>query len=153
MGRLATAGPLGSGKTSSGPPFQSCAIGYGRIVVRVISYERDKTLDHAHLLRIANWLSKAERGNAVVDCIIHQALGRPDLMPPPYTTDVAVAQELLPAKFEWLDPVHVVGMVYARCRRIGLDGDLQHPHSSQWGRTLALAMCGAAIRGHIIARE
>lgn len=109
-------------------------------------------LDPTHLLRIANWLSKAEQGNAVIDSIIHEALGRPDLMPPSYTTDVAAAQELLPAEFEWLDPVYVVGLAYARCRRMGLDGDLPHPHSSQWGTTLALAMCGAAIRGHVVAQ-
>ena len=43
--------------------------------------------------------------------------------------------------------------VYAACRRKGRAADgMNHPHTGQWGRTLPLAMAGAAVRSHVLAQ-
>jgi hypothetical protein len=70
---------------------------------------------------------------------MHDALGRfgPVL---PCTSDKAAA-ELLPPGFEWMPFTYAGRLVYAACRRAGLDGEWPHPHHGQRGRTLALSMC------------
>ena len=109
-------------------------------------------LDADRLLRIADRLGDVDAGGSAADSTIHQALDLAGSVQG-YTTDDDAARGLLPAGFEWCQPVYSAGAFYVACRRAGLDGDgLNHPHAGQWGRTLALAMCGAAMRGHIIAR-
>jgi hypothetical protein len=64
----------------------------------------------------------------------------------PYTRNEAAARSLLPAGFEWLPFTYSGSTVYAACRRSGMDGEHRHPPHGQWGATLPLAMCGAAMR-------
>lgn len=72
---------------------------------------------------------------------------------PTYTTDELAARLLIPKGFEWQQPVYSAGSIYAACRRTEMDDTgLNRPHAGQWGCTLALAMCGAAIRGYVLAR-
>jgi hypothetical protein len=47
--------------------------------------------------------------------------------------------------FEWLPPHYSGALVYAFCRRCGMDGEWPYPHHGQWGATLPLAMCGAGL--------
>ena len=50
-------------------------------------------------------------------------------------------------------PMYSAEAIYAACRRKGRDADgRNHPHVGQWGRTLALAMAGAAVRCHVLAQ-
>jgi hypothetical protein len=101
------------------------------------------------LIRIADHLGQAEHGSPEVDRAVHDALGQagPVLA---YTRNEAATRLLLPAKFEWMEHTYSAGMVYAACRRSGRDDDgLRYPYQGQWGSTLALAMCGAALRAHV----
>ena len=100
-----------------------------------------------HLIRIADRLGSVKAGSLLADITIHNALG---LVGPvqPYTTNEAAALSLLPADFEWLDPVYSSGVVYIGCRRAGLDGRWPRPHYGHWGNTSALAACGAALRAY-----
>ncbi len=84
-------------------------------------------------------------GTPEADRAIHKALGRlgPD---PSYTAGNAAAEELLPPGFEWMPATYSGALVYAACRRAGLDGEWSYPHHGQWGPTLPLAMCGAVLR-------
>ena len=97
------------------------------------------------LIRIADRLTKVKAASDIADRTIHVALGRsgPALS---YTTDEAAARSLLPPGFEWMATTYAAGWVYAPCRRSGLDGEWPYPHHGQWGQTLPLAMCGAAVR-------
>lgn len=97
------------------------------------------------LIRIADRLGNVERGSPEADRAIHTAIAAegPAFA---YTTDDTAAHLLLPAGFEWREPIYSSGMVYASCRRIGMDGAWPYPHHGQWGKTPALAMCGAAVR-------
>ncbi|MBL6082558.1 hypothetical protein JMJ56_31835 [Belnapia sp. T18] len=98
------------------------------------------------LVRIADRLAVVKAGSAVADRTIHQAIDRSGPVPP-YTTDEAAARTLLPSGFEWITATFAAGRVYAPCRRSGRDADtLPFPHHGQWGRTLPLSMCGAAMR-------
>lgn len=101
----------------------------------------------ARLIRIADRLGEVEAGSAAADLAIHAAIGLPG-EPPPYTTDEAAARGLLPDGFEWMESTYLAGTVYMACRRMGLDGEWPYPHHGQWGRTNALARCGAAMRAH-----
>ena len=108
-------------------------------------------LDPDRILRIASRLNKVERGSPEADAAIHHvlALAGPQL---DYTTDTDAAGSLLPKGFEWTQPTYSADAVYAACRRKGLGADgLNHPHVGQWGRTLALAMAGTAVRSHVLA--
>ena len=122
------------------------------MVPQTAPIEHTMSLDAARLLRIADRLGDVDAGGSTADKTIHQALGLAGPVQA-YTSDDDVARSLLPAGFEWLPPVYSAGAIYAACRRAGVDGDLLHPHAGQWGRTLALAMCGAVMRGHVIARR
>ncbi|WP_090665246.1 hypothetical protein [Belnapia rosea] len=98
------------------------------------------------LFRIANRLGQVSAGSAEADHFIHDVLGRagPVL---PYTTETSAAEQLLPPGFEWMPSVHSAGKTYAACCRSGLAADgLSHPHIGHWGRTVPLAICGAALR-------
>ncbi|SDB74622.1 hypothetical protein [Belnapia rosea] len=98
------------------------------------------------LICIANRLAEIKAGSAVADETLHQTIDRsgPVL---PYTTDEAAARTLLPPGFEWAPATYMARSVYAMCRRTGRAADgLPHRHIDQWGRTLALSMCGAAMR-------
>ena len=109
-------------------------------------------LDPDRILRIASRLNKVERGSPEADAAIHHVLGLvgPQLE---YTTNDDAARSLLPKGFEWTQPVYSAEVVYAACRRKGKGPDGEnHPHVGQWGRTLALAMAGAAVRSHILAQ-
>ncbi|WP_043367485.1 hypothetical protein [Belnapia sp. F-4-1] len=98
------------------------------------------------LIRIADRLAVVKAGSRIADETIHQAIGRTGPAPF-YTTDKAAARTLLPVGFEWITATSVGGRVYAPCRRSGRDADtLPFPHHGQWGRTLPLSMCGAAMR-------
>ena len=98
------------------------------------------------LVRIADRLAVIKTGSTVADETLHQAIGRSGPVPP-YTTDEAAARTLLPSGFEWITATHSAGRVYAPCRRSGRGADkLPFPHHGQWGRTLSLSMCGAAMR-------
>ena len=105
--------------------------------------------DVARLLRIADRLAEMEHGSAEADAEIHHVLGLSGLLLD-YTTNDDAAHSLLPAGFEWRPPVYSAGAIYAECRHAGMDVDLPYLHTGLWGRTLALAMCGAAIRGHVL---
>ena len=108
--------------------------------------------DSARLFRIADRLSKVERGSPQADATIHLVLGLAGPMLD-YTTDTDAARSLLPHGFEWTEPVYSAEVIYAACRRKGLDTDgMNHPHVGQWGNTLALAMAGAAVRAHVLSR-
>ncbi len=97
------------------------------------------------LFRIADRLGHVPGGSPEADRTIHEALDR--LGPvPPYTTDKAAAEQLLPPGFEWRDATYAGARVYASCRWSGMDGPWHHPHHGQWGPTLPLAMCGAVLR-------
>src|SRR3954451_117969 len=61
------------------------------------------------------------------------------------TCEEAAARGLLPADFEWMSSTYSGGAVYAACRRSGRTG-MAVPVPRQWGHTLPLAMCGAAMR-------
>ena len=99
------------------------------------------------VIHIADRLGQVQAGSPAADQAIHQALDRsgPVLA---YTVAEDAAQSLLPAGFELLPATFGGGAVYAACRRIGMDGELPHPHHGQWGTTLALAICGACLRVH-----
>ena len=98
------------------------------------------------LIRIADRLAVIKAGSRVADETLHQAIGRSGPAPP-YTTDEAAARTILPPGFEWVTATYAAGRVYAPCRRSGRDADtLPFPHHGQWGRTLPLSMCGAAMR-------
>jgi hypothetical protein len=99
----------------------------------------------SRLIRIADRLAKVEAGSAAADQAIHDAIGRAGQVLP-YTTRDEAAQRLLPPDFEWMAVTYSAGWVYAPCRRSGLDNGMSHPHHGQWGRTLPLSMCGAAMR-------
>lgn len=99
------------------------------------------------LIRIADRLGKLETGSPVADHFIHDALGR-DGPVFAYSSNEAAAGLLLPAGFEWREATYSSGLVYASCRRMGLDDEQPHPHHGQWAKALALAMCGAAMRAH-----
>ena len=102
----------------------------------------------SRLLAIANRLAKIERGSGVADSTIHEALGRAGPVEP-YTTNDDAARTLLPDGYEWCAPIYSAAVVYAACRPAGLDANGEsHPHTGQWGRTLALAMAGTAVRAH-----
>ena len=108
--------------------------------------------DAARLLRIADRLNKIEHGSSEADAAIHHVL---DLAGPQldYTTDTDAARSLLPKGFEWCPPMYSAEGVYAACRRKGRAADgMNHPHTGQWGRTLPLAMAGAAVRSHVLAQ-
>lgn len=95
--------------------------------------------------RLANRLGETTAGSLLADLAIHGAIGCDGLVPP-YTTDEAAARLLLPPGFDWREPTHLSGMVYVSCRRIGTDDKFAYPHHGAWGKTLALAMCGTAMR-------
>ena len=99
------------------------------------------------LIRIADRLGQVQAGSPAADQAIHQTLDRsgPVLT---HTTAEEAAQSLLPAGFELLPATYTGGAVYAACRRIGMDGELPHPHHGQWGTTLPLAICGACLRAY-----
>ena len=97
------------------------------------------------LIRIADRLAKVEAGSAAADQTIHEAAGFTGLVLP-YSTNEAAARTLLPPGFEWMPTTYSAGWVYAPCRRSGLDGEWPYPHHGQWGRSLPLSMCGAAMR-------
>lgn len=97
------------------------------------------------LIRIADRLSQVSTGSPEADRAIHDAFGR-DGPVLPFTREEQVARLLLPAGFEWRDPVHSPKAVYASCRRVGLDGGFPYPHHGQWSQTPALAMSGAVLR-------
>ncbi|WP_043339059.1 hypothetical protein [Belnapia moabensis] len=98
------------------------------------------------LIRIADRLAVIKTGSRIADEAIHQATGRTGPVPF-YTTDAEAARTLLPLGFEWITATYAAGRVYAPCRRAGRDADtLPFPHHGQWGRTLPLSMCGAAMR-------
>ena len=100
----------------------------------------------SRLIRIADRLAVVKAGSTIADETLHQAIGRsgPAL---PYTTDETAARTLLPPGFEWIQATYTAGWDYAPCRRSGSDADtLPFPHHGQWGRTLPLSMCGAAMR-------
>jgi hypothetical protein len=101
----------------------------------------------ARLIAIANRLGEVQAGSVEADRIIHRALGRVGQVLP-YTREEAAARGLLPDGFKSETvPVYSDGAVYAACARSGTGADgLPHPHHGQWGRTLPLAMCGAALR-------
>lgn len=101
------------------------------------------TLDH--LVRMANRLSQLKAGSPDTDRAIHDVLGRegPVLA---YSHNEGASRLLLPAGFEWCDPVYSSRAVYAFCRRTGFVDGSQHPHHGQWSQTPALAMCGAVLR-------
>jgi len=85
-------------------------------------------------------------GSRRVDRTIHKALSLPGEAPD-YTTDPAAAALLVPVGFEVADPQHSAHAVYVMIRRSGLLADgLRHPHHGAWGRTVALATAGAALR-------
>jgi hypothetical protein len=114
-------------------PYAGCAEGEA-----LTSFDR--------LTRIADRLAKVEVGSAAADAVIHEAIGQtgPALS---YTTDEAAARTLLPPGFEWMPTTYSAGWVYAPCRRSGLVADgVPFPHHGQFGRTLSLSMCGAAMR-------
>jgi hypothetical protein len=98
-----------------------------------------------HLIRIADRLGQVETGSPKADRAIHDALGREGPMLA-YTRQEEAARLLLPTGFEWRDATYSSGLVYASCRRQGLDEGFPHPHHGQWGKTPALAMCGAVMR-------
>jgi hypothetical protein len=97
------------------------------------------------LIRIAFRLSQLEAGSDAADRTIHDALGLSGAVRS-YTTSEAAARSLLPDGFEWMQPIHSAGAVYAACRRRGTGGDLPSPHYGAWGRTTPLAACSAVIR-------
>ena len=97
--------------------------------------------------RISHRLTQIEAGSDAADQAIHDALGLTGTVRS-YTTSEEAARGLLPGGFEWMQPVHSPGKVYAACRRSGSDGDRPHAHFGAWGRTLPLALCGAAMRAH-----
>jgi hypothetical protein len=104
----------------------------------VIRYDR--------LIRIADRLARVKVGSAAADAAIHEAVGQAGLVRP-YTIDEAAARTLLPLGFEWMAITPAAKWVYAPCRRAGRGADgMLHPHHGQWGRTLPLSMCGAAMR-------
>ena len=99
-----------------------------------------------HLIRIADQLAEVEAGSDVADRVIHAAAGWGGSVQR-YTTSEAAARTLLPLGFEWMDATYLAGLVYAPCRRAGLDADgMPHPRHGQWARTLPLSMCGGALR-------
>jgi hypothetical protein len=63
-----------------------------------------------------------------------------------YSREEPAARSLLPAGFEWRPPHYIGPLIYAACRRSGMDGEWPYPHHGQLGRTLPLAMCGAVMR-------
>ena len=108
--------------------------------------EGDALTSFDRLIRIADRLAKVEAGSDAADAAIHEAIGQagPVLS---YTTDEAAARTLLPPGFEWMPTTYSAGWVYAPCRRSGLVADgVPFPHHDQFGRTLPLAMSGAAMR-------
>jgi hypothetical protein len=129
----------GSGLRSSSANDATSELGFGHLAAV------DWMTHFDRLIRVASRLGKGLAGSAKADRIIHDALGRagPVL---PYTTDEGTARSLLPPDFEWLAITYAAGCIYAPCRRAGLDGELPHPHYGQWGQTLPLSLCGAAMR-------
>jgi hypothetical protein len=101
------------------------------------------------LTRIADWLGEVEVGSPEADHIVHEALGRSGPLLA-YTRDEGAARLLLQPSFEWRDSIYSNGLVYASCRRMGMDGEWPHPHHGQWGAAVALAMCGAVVRAQAV---
>ena len=97
------------------------------------------------LLRIADRLSQLTAGSPEADRAIHDVLGREGPMLA-YSRNEGASRLLLPAGFEWCDPVYSSRAVNASCRRTGLVDGFQHPQHGQWSQTPALAMCGAVLR-------
>jgi hypothetical protein len=99
----------------------------------------------SRLTRIADRLGKVEHGSPEADRVIHDALDRAGPVFP-YSSNEAAARLLLPVGFEWSEADCSNGLVYASCCRQGIKAGLPTSYHGQWGRTAALAMCGAAIR-------
>lgn len=97
------------------------------------------------LLRIADRLDDVEAGSPEADRAIHDALGREGPVFP-YSRNEAAARLLLPEGFEWREGTYSGELAYASCCRQGLDEGFPYPRHGQWGRTPALAMCGAVLR-------
>jgi hypothetical protein len=98
-------------------------------------------------IRIADRLGQVAAGSLLADLAIHKALGLAGVVMP-YTRNEVAARSLLPAGFEWLPSTYSGGVVYAACRRSGIDGAWPYPPHGQWGATLALALCGAVMRAN-----
>jgi hypothetical protein len=99
-----------------------------------------------HLLRLADRLAQVTAGSLEADRTLHVAIEARGTVPP-YTSQDAAACLLLPDGFEWRQATYSGGLVYASCQHMRLDSGFGDPHIGQRGKTAALAMCGAAMRG------